>query len=83
MLTPGVMFFHGNARLHTAARTRALLEHSNWELFHHPSYRSDIAPSDYHPFNYLKNWLRSSASTTVMIDGRCQNVAKFTGGTLL
>jgi hypothetical protein len=33
MLTYGVVLLHDNARPHTAARTRALLEHFNWELF--------------------------------------------------
>jgi hypothetical protein len=36
MMTSGVVFFHDNARPHTAARTRALLEFFNWELFDHP-----------------------------------------------
>jgi hypothetical protein len=31
------------------------MEHFNWELFDHPLYSPDLAPSDYH----LKNWLRS------------------------
>jgi hypothetical protein len=50
---------HDNACLHTAARTRALLEHFNWELFDHPPYSPDLAPSSYHLFIYLTNWLRS------------------------
>jgi transposase len=50
---------HDNARPHTAARTRALLEHFNWELFDHPPYSPDLAPSDYHLFTYVKSWLRS------------------------
>jgi hypothetical protein len=33
------------------------LEHC-WELFDHPPYSPDLAPSDYHLFTYLKNWLR-------------------------
>jgi hypothetical protein len=36
-----------------------LLEHSNWELFDHSPYSSDLGPSDYHLFTYLKNWSRS------------------------
>jgi hypothetical protein len=36
MLTYGVVLLHDNARSHSAARTRALLEHFNWELFDHP-----------------------------------------------
>jgi transposase len=58
MLTSGVMVLHVNARPHTAASTRALLKHFNWELFDHPSYSPDLAPSDYHLFTYLHNWLR-------------------------
>jgi hypothetical protein len=38
MLTSGVMLLHDNFRSHTAARTRVLLEHFNWELFDHPPY---------------------------------------------
>jgi histone-lysine N-methyltransferase SETMAR len=63
MLTSCVMLLRDNARPHTstAARTRALLEHFNWELFDHIPYSPDLAPSDYHLFTrtYLKNWLGS------------------------
>jgi transposase len=59
MLTSGVVLLHDNAHPHTAARTRALLEHFNWELFDHPPYIPDLAPRDYRLFTYLKNWLGS------------------------
>jgi hypothetical protein len=59
MLTSDVVLLHDNVFLHTAARTRALLEHLNWELFDHLPYSPDLAPSDYHLFTYLKNWLIS------------------------
>jgi hypothetical protein len=59
MLTSGVVLLHDSARPHTAARTRALLEHFNWELFDHSSYSPVLSPSDYHLFTYLKNWLGS------------------------
>jgi transposase len=52
------VLLHENARLHTAARSRALLEHFNWKLFGYPSYSPDLAPSEYHLFTYL-NWLGS------------------------
>jgi transposase len=44
MLTVGVVLFHDNARPHTStgSRTRALLEHFNWELFIHPTYITDL-----------------------------------------
>jgi transposase len=54
MLTYGVVLLHDNAGQHTAARTRVMLEHFNWELFDQPPYSPDIAPSDYHLFTYLK-----------------------------
>jgi hypothetical protein len=44
---------------HTAACTRALLEHFNWELFDHLPHSLNLAPSYYHLFTYLKNWLGS------------------------
>jgi hypothetical protein len=59
MLTSSAVFLHDNACLHAAACTVALLEHSNWELFDHPPYISDLASSDYYLFTYLKNWLGS------------------------
>jgi transposase len=79
MLTYGVVFLHDNARSHGVARTRTLLDHFNWELFDHPPYSPDLAPSDYHLFTYLEKWLRSQRG----VDGRCQNVAELTGGRLL
>jgi histone-lysine N-methyltransferase SETMAR len=48
-----------NAHLHTAAHTRALLQHFNWELFDHPPYSPDLTPSEHHLFTYLKNGLLS------------------------
>jgi histone-lysine N-methyltransferase SETMAR len=42
-----------------ATRTRALLQHFNWELFDHPPYSPDLALSDYHLFTYLMSWLGS------------------------
>jgi transposase len=53
------VIFHDNARPHTAACTRALLEHCNWELFDHPPYSPDLTKSDYNLFIYLKNWFQS------------------------
>jgi hypothetical protein len=49
-----VVLLHDNARPHTAARTRAPLEHFNWELFDHLPYSPNLALSDYHLFTYLK-----------------------------
>jgi histone-lysine N-methyltransferase SETMAR len=56
-----VVLPHDSVHPHTAARTQALLEHSNWELFDHPPYSHDLTLSNYHlsTCTYLKNWLRA------------------------
>jgi hypothetical protein len=61
MLTSHIVPLHDNARPHTVAHTRALLDHFTLELFDHPPYIPDLAPSDYHLFTctYMKNWSRS------------------------
>jgi transposase len=81
MLTYGVVLPHDNALPHTrtVARSRALLEHFNWELFDHPPYSHDLAARNYHLFTYLKNWLRSQRFDKA----RRQNVAELTEGRLL
>jgi transposase len=81
MLTYGLVLLHDKARPHTAARTRALLEHFSWELFDHPPYSHGLAPNDYRLFTYLKNWLRSQPfNNNEELMGMCQNVAELTGG---
>jgi hypothetical protein len=59
MLTSDEVLLHDNAHSHTAACTKALLEHFNWELFDHTPYGPDLSLSDYHLLTSLKNWLRS------------------------
>jgi hypothetical protein len=59
MLTSRVVLLHDNACPHTAAPSRALLKHFNWELFDHPPYSPELDQSDYHLFTYLKNCLRT------------------------
>ncbi|KAJ4450185.1 hypothetical protein ANN_01592 [Periplaneta americana] len=59
MLIAGVVLLHDNARPHTARRTAAVLTEFGWELFDHPPYSSDLAPSDFHVFLHLKKFLSS------------------------
>jgi hypothetical protein len=35
-----------------------LLEHFNWELSDHPPCNPNLAPSNYHLYNYMKNWFK-------------------------
>jgi hypothetical protein len=74
-----VVLLHDNMRLHTTARTRALLEYFNWELFDHPPYNPDLSPS------YLPEELVTITELHQWwgVDRRCQNVAEFTGDRLL
>jgi hypothetical protein len=55
------VFIHDNARPLTAAGTRALLKHFNWELFDIFPDCPDLVLSDYHLFlrTYLKKCLES------------------------
>jgi len=45
MLSKGVVLLH-NTRPLTVARTNALIKLFNWEIFDHPPYSPDLAPSD-------------------------------------
>lgn len=52
-----VLFHHDNARPHTARTTLQKISEFNWELLPHPPYSPDIAPSDFHLFRSLQNFL--------------------------
>jgi histone-lysine N-methyltransferase SETMAR len=56
-LLSGVMILHDNASPHAAARTQAMLQEFGWKVFEHPAYSSDLAPSDFHLFPKLKEFL--------------------------
>jgi histone-lysine N-methyltransferase SETMAR len=56
-LSSGVTLLHDNARPHAAARTQAMLQEFGWEVFEHPAYCPDLAPSDFHLFPKLKEFL--------------------------
>ena len=51
-----VVFQQQNARPHTSSQTTK--KELGWDLLPHPPYSLDIAPSDYHLFRALKNFLR-------------------------
>jgi len=42
---------------HTTSRTNASIKLFNWEIFNHPPYSPDLAPSNYHLFTKMKVWL--------------------------
>jgi histone-lysine N-methyltransferase SETMAR len=53
-----VIFLHDNASSHTAKVTKKKLSDLMWEVLPHPPYSPDMAPSDFHLFTSLKNWLK-------------------------
>jgi histone-lysine N-methyltransferase SETMAR len=57
LLSSGVMLLHDNAVPHAAARTQAMLQEFGWEVFEHPAYSPDLAPSDFHLLQKLKEFL--------------------------
>jgi histone-lysine N-methyltransferase SETMAR len=71
MLNKDVVFLHDNPRPHTAARTNALIKLFNWEIFDHPPYTPDLAPSDYNLFTKMKIWLATQHfhSNEELMDG--------------
>ncbi|XP_067123351.1 histone-lysine N-methyltransferase SETMAR-like [Centruroides vittatus] len=56
LLSSGVMLLHDNARPHSA-QTQGLISSFGWEQLDHPPYSPDLAPSDFHLFRYLKEFL--------------------------
>ena len=53
-----VILQHDNAQPHTAHLTLEKIENVGWEVLPHPPYSPDLAPSDYHLFDFLKNQIR-------------------------
>ncbi|KAF2344325.1 Transposase type 1 [Trinorchestia longiramus] len=59
----GVLFLHDNARPRVAPVVRDTIQQLGWETLCHPPYSSDLAPSDYHLFHSLDNYLRGKSFT--------------------
>ena len=53
-----VILHHDNARPHTANATTAAIVEKGWTILPHPPYSPDLAPSDFHMFGPLKDYLR-------------------------
>ena len=64
LLTSGVLLLHDNARPHSAIQTQNLIRSFGWEQIDHPPYSPDLAPSDFHLFCYLKEFLGGKCFAT-------------------
>jgi histone-lysine N-methyltransferase SETMAR len=71
MLSAGIVFLHDNARPHTARWTASLLQEFGWEVFNHPPYSPDLAPSDFHLFLHLKKFLIALINTRHQSAAQC------------
>jgi histone-lysine N-methyltransferase SETMAR len=59
-----MVFQQDNVRPHTSVATSSYIRNTlHWDLLPHPPYSPDIAPSDYHLFRSLKNFLRGRCFT--------------------
>ena len=52
-----MILHHDNVRPHAALGTRQKIAEVGWEILSHPPYSPNIAPSDYHLFLSLQNFL--------------------------
>ena len=53
-----VYFLHDNARTHVAKSTSEKLLKLGWITIPHPPYSPDLAPTDYHLYHSLPDYLR-------------------------
>ena len=60
-----LIFHHDDVRPHVAVPVKDYLENDGWELLPHPPYSPDIAPSDYHLFRSMQNFLSGIRFTNV------------------
>ena len=58
LISPGVILHHDNASVHTSYYVLSTIHNLRYELFRHPPYFPDLAPSDYYLFPFLKNYLK-------------------------
>lgn len=56
-----VLLLHDNARPHVAKQTKEILKQLNMEVLPHAPYSPDLAPSDYHLFRSLANFLKEKS----------------------
>lgn len=59
-LSAGVLFHHDNAPAHRSQMALTAVRQAGFEIFDHPPYSPDLAPSDFHLFPKLKEHIRGT-----------------------
>jgi [histone H3]-lysine36 N-dimethyltransferase SETMAR len=54
-----ILLLYDNARPHVVKKTQMNLMELDWEVLPHPPYSPDIAPSDYHLFRAMDNFMQN------------------------
>lgn len=60
-----VIFHQDNARPHVSLMTQQKIAELGWEQLSHPPYSPDLAPSDFHLFRSLQNFLAGKKLTSL------------------
>jgi len=55
-----VLFHQDNTPVYTSSEELAVIQNAGFELLHHLPYLQDLAPSDYHLFPKLKEFMKRS-----------------------
>lgn len=79
LLSKKVILLHDNAPAHSSKYTQGLLKSFEWDVFPHPPYSPDLAPSDYHLFPQIKSALggkrfKDDASLQAEVAAICQKL---------
>jgi len=65
-----------------STHTCALLKQNKWEIFKHPPYNPDLAPSDYHSFPHLTKFVISKSEEWTRDERHCTGQAERLGNNL-
>ena len=74
-----IIILHDNARPHAACLTSEAIAKMGWEVLPHLSYSPDLAPSDYHLFEFVKDQLRGRYETTEAIQKAVRQCLRMAG----